>query len=193
MVTFESPRDDVSRFESLYKSHYKDIYAFVYRRSPAFDSDVSEVVSDVFTTAWRRISDVPPTPQDRLWLFGVARICLLEHQRRHQKSRRLSDRLVALSTRTPPSGLAGGPQSTRVQIALGQLRQSDREILILIFWDELSHAETAALLGCSVNAVALRVKKAKARFHDKLTAGLSKSVPCVKNISSQNIRKEHLS
>jgi RNA polymerase sigma-70 factor (ECF subfamily) len=55
-----------------------------------------------------------------------------------------------------------------VRAALQELRPLDREVILLVYWDGLSHVEAGSVLGCSVNAVALRVKKAKARLETKL-------------------------
>jgi RNA polymerase sigma-70 factor (ECF subfamily) len=64
---------------------------------------------------------------------------------------------------------SGDPLHFRVQSALESLRFKDREVLILVYWDGLTHAEAAIVLGCSVNAVALRVKKAKSRLQSKIS------------------------
>jgi RNA polymerase sigma factor (sigma-70 family) len=172
-MTTESSRENVVKFEILYNANYKDIYAYVYRRYPHSTSEVADIVSDVFTTAWRRIGDLPAAPQDRPWLFGVARLRLLEHQRSHFHLQRLFSRLEAEPSRVNPSDFAADPRYLRIRMALKELRQMDREVLTLVYWDGLSHHEVASVLGCSVNAVALRVKKAKVRLQDKLTSGSS--------------------
>ena len=77
-------------------------------------------------------------------------------------------------------------------MALKELRQMDREVLTLVYWDGLSHAETASVLGCSVNAVALRVKKAKVRLHDKLTSNISSFDLASKIWPLSIIRKDQL-
>jgi DNA-directed RNA polymerase specialized sigma24 family protein len=41
-------------------------------------------------------------------------------------------------------------------------------VLQLVLWDDLTHAEAAAILGCSVNAVELRFRRAQARVRDAL-------------------------
>ena len=48
--------------------------------------------------------------------------------------------------------------------ALDQLKARDREALLLVHWEQLSYAEAALALGCSANAVGIRVHKAKARM-----------------------------
>jgi RNA polymerase sigma-70 factor (ECF subfamily) len=45
-----------------------------------------------------------------------------------------------------------------------KLKPADREVLQLVTWDGLSHAEAAEVLGCTSNAVALRLHKARSRL-----------------------------
>jgi DNA-directed RNA polymerase specialized sigma24 family protein len=64
----------IEPFERLYDAYYRDIAAYVIRRAAA--QDVEDVVAKVFAVAWRRFERIPAPPDDRLWLFGVARHCL---------------------------------------------------------------------------------------------------------------------
>src|SRR5580698_2801043 len=80
-------------FERLYNSCYCDITAYVIRRTKA--SDVGDVVAKVFAVAWRRFDRIPDPPDDRLWLFGVARRCLSDHQRGDNRRLRLQARLAS--------------------------------------------------------------------------------------------------
>jgi hypothetical protein len=54
--------------------------------------------------------------------------------------------------------------------ALDRLSVREREALQLVLWEELSHAEAAQVLGCSANAVAIRVHRAKTRLRRELSA-----------------------
>lgn len=168
MVTSEASRDNHEKFEALYEVNYKSIYTYVYRRVPHSPLDVPDVVSEVFATAWRRISDIPPAPQDRLWLFGVARNCLLGHHRRWSRRLQLLSHLGAQPNRVELVETGVDPLHLRVRAALQELRPLDREVILLVYWDGLSHSEAATVLGCSVNAVALRIKKAKGRLETYL-------------------------
>ena len=51
----------------------------------------------------------------------------------------------------------------RVLAALGRLRPEDQELLRLALWEELPHAEIAALLGCSRDAATHRIHRATRR------------------------------
>jgi RNA polymerase sigma factor (sigma-70 family) len=167
LVADDGP-DASNTFERLYQAQYGSIYAYV-RRRMASSLDVPDVVSEVFTVAWRRIDELPSSPQDRLWLFGVAHRCLLAHERQRWGHARLLSMLESQSNLIELVQAGSDALHFRVQSALESLRFKDREVLILVYWDGLTHADAAIVLGCSVNAVALRVKKAKARLQSKLS------------------------
>lgn len=182
--------DAIESFERLYEAQYGSIFAYV-RRRLASASDVPDVVSEVFMVAWRRIDELPPPPQDRLWLFGVAHRCLLAHQRQHWSRVRLLSTLMAQANQIQLIEAGTDHLYARTRSALETLRPKDREVLILVYWDGLSHADAAIVLGCSVNAVALRVKKAKARLQSRLPSNVTNELtrPPTPLLTP---RKEHL-
>jgi RNA polymerase sigma factor (sigma-70 family) len=162
------PQGSDDRFEALYRSSYKAIFGYVLRRSDGDLDAVGDLVAEVYVVALRKQDAIPLAPQDRPWLYGVARRVLLEHRRRHSRQIRLESRLrnqAALSETRPGDD---EPSLLRVRAAMQQLRPADREALQLVAWDDLSYAEAAQVLGCTPNAVALRVHKAKARLRDIL-------------------------
>jgi RNA polymerase sigma-70 factor (ECF subfamily) len=158
------------RFEALYTGSYQEITGYVRRRVPPDAAD--DVVAQVFTVAWRRFGQVPGPPQDRLWLFGVARNCAAEHHRAATRRLRLRTRLSQEPAAVAHVPGPGGPDHDPgpVLTALAALRPKDREALQLVLWDELSHAEAAAVLGCTVNAFELRYRRARNRVRDAIAA-----------------------
>ena len=158
------------RFEALYTGSYQEISGYVRRRVPPDAAD--DVVAQVFTVAWRRFGQVPGPPQDRLWLFGVARNCAAEHHRAATRRLRLRTRLSQEPAAVAHVPGPGGPDHDPgpVLAALASLKPRDREALQLVLWDELSHAEAAAVLGCTVNAFELRYRRARNRVRDALAA-----------------------
>jgi RNA polymerase sigma factor (sigma-70 family) len=155
-----------ARFERLYLEHYRSIYSYIGRRVPSSGMEAADLVADVFAVAWRRVDDIPPPPEERLWLFGVARRRLLEHSRQRESRSRLLTRLAAQPTPEAPTSLS--QVHVVLQSALERLSQLDREILLLVVWDGLSHAEVASVFGCSVNAIASRLKRARAQLRSAL-------------------------
>jgi RNA polymerase sigma factor (sigma-70 family) len=171
------------RFAALYQEHYRPILAYAVRRVASAE-DAADVVADVFTTAWRRIDQVPEAPADRLWLYGVAQRVIGGRRRSARRLLRLTARLRADAGIRPLSqpelgqpgpgrpglGQPGLRDATADHLlaALDQLTPGEREALQLVLWEQLSHAEAAHVLGCSANAVAIRVHRAKTRLRSEL-------------------------
>jgi hypothetical protein len=78
--TRDHQRDTERRFAALYQAYYRPILAYAVRRA-APGEDAADIVADVFTTAWRRIGELPEPPADRLWLYGVAQRVLAGRRR----------------------------------------------------------------------------------------------------------------
>ena len=65
---------------------------------------------------------------------------------------------------------SANPSDEQVRAAMSALRPGDREALQLVLWDELSHTEAAAVVGCSPNAFELRYRRARSALRDALIA-----------------------
>ena len=150
-----------ARFEAFYRGRYQEIAAYVRRR--VADDAADDVIANVFTVAWRRFGDVPGPPQDRPWLFAVARNSISDHNRAQRRWFRLGARLTADAaiTARPVAPPGSGYEYEPVLAAMEALRPAEREALQLVHWEELSHAEAAAVLGCTVNAFELRYRRAR--------------------------------
>ena len=169
-----------ARFEALYRAQFGAIAAYVRRRVPA--ADAADVVARTFAVAWRRVDHVPPAPQDRLWLYGVARRTVSDHLRAGRRRARLQVRLSQHAWCAAP--VAAGHASTGgalelVADAIDALARRDREVLQLLLWDDLTHSEAADVLGCSVNAVEIRFRRARRHVRAAMEArhGLSVEAP----------------
>jgi RNA polymerase sigma-70 factor (ECF subfamily) len=162
--TEDRKRQRERRFCDLYQAYYQAVLAYAVRRVAA-PQDADDVVADVFTVAWRRIEQVPPAPEDRLWLYGVARRVVAGRHRSARRLRRLTTRLTA----TYGAGPAQHPQMAdlaqdHLLTIMGRLPAAEREALQLVLWEQLTHAEAAQVLGCSVNAIGIRVHRARVRL-----------------------------
>ncbi len=154
--------DGADAFKQLYCRHAEVVFAYLLRRCPS-QVDAQDALAETFLVAWRRPGQVPEGEAARLWLYGVARRVLANQRRGERRRRRLLERLEAQRAE-----VVAGPDrangSGDVMGALSRLSEGDREILLLAAWEELSHVEIAAILGCSENASAIRLHRARARL-----------------------------
>jgi RNA polymerase sigma-70 factor (ECF subfamily) len=149
-----------AEFERSYSLHLRDITAYVARRVPK--DEIDDVVAKIFAVAWRRFKDVPAPPEDRLWLFGVARRCVAHHHRSGLRQGRLRMRLAnEIRIVQIPSTQKVDDRYDLVLEAMERLKPLDREALRLVLWDDLSHADAAIVMDCSVNAFELRYRRAR--------------------------------
>jgi RNA polymerase sigma-70 factor (ECF subfamily) len=146
-------------FAALFDAHHAAVLAYALRRAPSV-SDAEDAAAETFAIAWRRRDDLPFEP--RPWLYGVARRVLANQRRGSLRWSRLRARLAGTAAPTATT-TDGGPATE----ALARLRQDDQELLRLVAWEELSHAEIAVVLEISVNAVAIRLHRARRRFAEE--------------------------
>jgi RNA polymerase sigma-70 factor (ECF subfamily) len=155
--------------------------------------DPSDVVQEAQMEAARRLNgylEGPPMPF-RLWLRQIAQDRLLNLRRRHVETARravgreqplpersshmLAEQLLA-SGSTPSRQLSRRELTRRLQRALVQLAEGDREILLLRNFEGLSNQEVGHLLGIDPAAASQRHGRAMLRLHKVLVAnGLTES------------------
>lgn len=154
---------DQDWFRALYHENYRPLLAYARRRVDGPTAD--EVVADTFLTAWRR-RDAVPDGQERPWLFGVARNTIRNALRTARRQVAVQEKLRGLPQLAPvgPSVEAGDERAAILRSALNSLSEADREILMLVAWEELSHAEIGQMLNLTPNAVAIRVHRARRRL-----------------------------
>lgn len=156
-----------TRFTVLFERTHQALLAYAVRRV-ADPADAADVVADTFLIAWRRL-DVIPRDHERAWLFGVARKVLGNNNRSDRRRRAMAARLRS-ELATAPQVSIPGVHSTALGRALDQLNETDRELLRLVAWEELSHDELAVSLGINGGAVRARLHRARQRLQVLLTA-----------------------
>jgi RNA polymerase sigma-70 factor (ECF subfamily) len=148
--------------------------------------DPSDLVQETLTEANRRLDDylrhrpLPFYP----WLRQIAWNRMIDARRYHLRPGRtvgreepaglpaesaleLAQRLIA--GEAPSAGLRRREQRAQVRAALDRLPERDREVLALRYLEQLSSAETAAVLSVSEGAVRVRVLRALRRLREILT------------------------
>ena len=178
-AVIEASKADPEAFAELFDRHAQMIHRYIARRiGPQIAEDV---VAETFLVAFRRRDRYEPAQADaRPWLYGIATHLISQHRR--DESRQLRLHQVARPTPSVEPGhevrVAGDVTAETVRgalvAALDELPDLERDVLLLIAWEQLSYAETASALGVPVGTVRSRLNRARHRVREALAAtGLS--------------------
>jgi RNA polymerase sigma-70 factor (ECF subfamily) len=186
--------DARERLLARHRDRLRRMVAYRFDRRLAARVDPSDVVQEVLLEANRKLDrylrdrPLPFYP----WLRQLAWEHLATLHRRHVQARRrtvrleepgvlglpdesadeLAKRLVD-TTSSPSQRLVRQEQRQRIRQALLRLAERDCEVLVLRHLEQLSVAETAAVLGISAGAVKVRHLRALERLRGLLDEGTS--------------------
>ena len=148
-------------FEELYSRYSGPLYGFFRRRldSPQRAEDLAQ---EAFLAVIRGASRYEPRALVRTYLYGIA-LKLLSSERRKPYGAAPTDDEAA-----EPS--VPGTQLTRLWVreAIGRLDASEREIVMLREYEQLSYSEIADLLRLPVNTVRSRLFRARMALKNHL-------------------------
>ncbi|BCW12967.1 hypothetical protein NtRootA4_41280 (plasmid) [Arthrobacter sp. NtRootA4] len=144
---------------ALHAEHFSRIYQYIaYRISDRERAE--ELANDVFRIVWEK---QPPEPPGIGWLIATARNVLGNEYKGRSRRQQLMQRL-AEEARTQAAITNDDAQQASVAEILSLLKDRDREILMLSYWDDLTTAELAESLGCTPSAAAVRLHRARKAF-----------------------------
>jgi RNA polymerase sigma-70 factor (ECF subfamily) len=166
----ESSAQREARFARLFNETHADLLSYAMRRAPS-PEDAADVLAETFLIAWRKLDSIPPSPESRLWLFGVARNVLRQGASRERALDVVVQRLAqelrrAASTNAP----APDEESPRLRAALKVLPGPQQEVILLTAWEGLSPREISAVTGTPVNLVRVRLHRVRSRLRRELAA-----------------------
>ena len=150
------------RFAEIYEEFFRRIYGYCLRRTTP--DRVDDVVAETFLVAWRRINDVPAGAEALPWLYAVAYKVLGNQWRSQKRRQRLDDKLLQVGIAPVVSTedhFVTGEETRQVLQALSKLKRTDREILRLAMWEEMSQPDISYILGISKGAVKQRLYQAR--------------------------------
>ncbi len=168
-------KGDTDAFEELVSAHQRPVYNLAFR----FLNDTCEaedIAQEAFIRVFRAADTYTPDAKFTTWLYTIVKNLCFNAVRKRQ-----SANLVSIDEETvpeiaskddDPAALLEREQiRQRVALAVNALPSNMRIAVILQKFHGLSYQEIAAVLGCSVNAVKLRVHRAK-EFLSRELAGL---------------------
>lgn len=156
---------DADALRELYDRYGRVVYSFAYRI--VGDAGLAEeCVQDVFVTLWRRADRYDPERAKlTTWLFVVARNRAIELVRARAR-RATPEEEIDVPGSAPDAAdvVSAADTAQRLAEAMAELPEPQLEVLRLAFFDGLSHAEIAELIGIPLGTVKGRVRLALDRL-----------------------------
>ena len=160
---------DPEAFAVLFHRYHAMIHAFAYRL--CLDSaEAQDLAQETFIRAARSLEGFAAAGKMdgfRAWLYRIALNAARDALRHRRRRQALGDEVAFRQTRKE-RGRAG--EFAAVEKALASLQEDLRQTLVLVFYEGLSHAQAAAVLGCAETTVSWRVFRAKRQLRKKLAA-----------------------
>lgn len=146
-------------FVVVVRQHSAAVHAYLTRRAGRPTAD--ELLGEVWLRAFRSWHNLSPAWDSPLpWLYGIARNTLRNHWRLHvpllPPSERADDPWEQVDERLDAKRLA-----PHVAWALTQISPDDREVLLLVAWEELAPAEVAVTLEIPQGTARSRLHRAR--------------------------------
>ncbi|MEU3691333.1 RNA polymerase sigma factor [Streptomyces narbonensis] len=176
---------DPSAFAELFDSHARSVYNHAFRLTGDW-SVAEDVMAATYLEAWRLRQKVDPEGGSlRPWLLGVATNVARNHCRGNRRYRRAASAYAAAGAAEAAmpdhaSEVAGRLDDRRriaaTLRALGTLRRTEREVLVLCLWEGLAYTEVAAALGVPVGTVRSRLSRARAKLRTGAEEELARDI-----------------
>lgn len=152
--------NDPDAFEELYSRYYDKVFSIAC--GILMDADeAADAVQEIFTLVYRHLHRFDRRSRFSTWLFRIAVNRSIQEARRFRYRNRTVELDEAMAKAVPEVPDNSDP---RVQAILSRLAPSDRALLVLFYWEELSLQEIADSLNCNVNAAKTRLYRARERF-----------------------------
>ena len=163
---------DTASFEPLVKKYQPRVFATA-RRYARRESEVEDIVQEVFLKAFRKLGGFRGDAPFEHWLMRLAVRTCYDFLRAHQRNRELSltdlsddegDWLERFAANPIDSGENAAAARELVERVMAHLSPAARLVITLLEIEDRSLKEIAALTGWSVAVVKIRAFRARAEM-----------------------------
>ncbi|WP_219844093.1 RNA polymerase sigma factor [Arthrobacter sp. MYb227] len=146
------------RFAAVHAACHDTVYRYLARRIiPAHLAE--DLTGEVFMIVWEKVR--AGSEPEIAYVVGIARNLLRNAYKASAKASKL--RLALAQEHLRPT-----VDNPLVASALTALKENERELLLLSYWDSFSSEEIAVILGSSPGAVRVRLHRARRSFAEHI-------------------------
>lgn len=163
---------DVAAFESLIEKYRKQVHAHAWRRTGDFHI-AEDITQDTFLQVYQKLETLEDLTQFSRWMYAIVnRLCIAWYRKNriHTESFEETDesdiesdaysRYVA-SEQVKTTAIV---QRDVVQKLLTKLKDSDRQVVTLHYFNEMTYSEIGSYLGVSESTIKSRLHRARKRL-----------------------------
>lgn len=157
---------DRQAFHTVYEQTYGKVARYV-RGLVGNEMTAEDVVIQTYTVAWQKASAFKGTSRLTTWLIGIARNIAFKEFRKNKPHVPFDEAYTAVddsSYREPERQ----DRKEKMKQVLQTLPPKQREVLELVFYQDLTYPEVSEIVGIPVNTVKTRVFHAKKAMKEKL-------------------------
>ena len=163
---------DDNAFETLVKKYRKPVHALVWRKIGDFHI-AEEITQDTFLKAYQELAKLKKPQSFASWLYVIAaNQCSSWLRKKRLRTQPIEETSSVQLEKATYSGYiieenertAVETQREVVKNLLAKLQESDRTVITLHYFGDMSAAEIGAFLGVSVNTIKSRLRRAQQRL-----------------------------
>ena len=164
-------RGDREAFRALYDTYKDRVYSIAFHFFHADADAASEVTQQVFLKLMRELTRFRGDAAFSTWLYRLVVNACVDRSRSRRKDAVGEDPVVLERLATHPSHeefFARREVAESVQRAIAMLPGKLRAAILLRYFEDLSYADMAAALNCSIGTVASRLSRGHRLLAKKL-------------------------
>lgn len=160
-------RDGSREAFGLLVTHYSRTVRALCLARTGHHRDVDDMVQETFLRAYKGLRRLTDASSFGPYLLQIARnLCVDRLRRQHRRTQSLDE--VELEPELPPSHDDTDERLAALRRVVGRLPEAMREALLLFYFEQMSYARMAELLGITEAAVNQRLSRARAQLRAQL-------------------------
>ncbi len=163
---------DETAFESLVRKYQKQVHALAFRKVGDFQT-AEDITQEAFLQVHQKLTTLNDPAKFLGWLYAIVNhLCIAWYRKNRLQAESLQDihisevetdaysRYIA----TEHAKTTAAAQQDLVKKLLTKLKASDREVITLHYFEEMTSSEIGELLGVSENTIKSRLHRARQRL-----------------------------
>ena len=163
---------DETAFASLIRKYQKQVHALAWRKIGDFQI-AEDIVQETFLQVYQKLETLNDPTQFSRWLHAIVNhLCIAWHRKNRLQIQSLEEIHISEIETEPYSRyiasehekISADAQRYLVERLLAKLKESDREVITLHYFEEMTSSEIGTFLGVSENTVKSRLHRARQRL-----------------------------